>query len=288
MEALTAGDPVEVGPYRVLGRLGATEFAQVYLGQASELELVAVTVPRAGYGSSPRLRRRLTRDLTMARTVRNRWIARIVAADLDGARPWWASEYVAGPSLRRVVGEVGLLGEAVVGLVGARLAAALAELHAGGVLHSLLRPSSVLVAADGPRLINFGVSRCVEAAEVVMWGVAMDSPAFLSTEQALGASPGAASDVFSLASVLVYAATGDGPFGVAGNPLAVVRRVAGGRVDLSRVPGQLTSELGACLVGEPSARPSAAELAHHMAHWADEPMAEAWPSACQRLWINTI
>lgn len=84
MRALTARDPVEVGPYRVLGRLGATEFARVYLGQASELELVAVTVPRAGYGSSPRLRRRLTRDLTMARTVRNRWIARIVAAELDG------------------------------------------------------------------------------------------------------------------------------------------------------------------------------------------------------------
>jgi len=223
MERLRIGDPVEMGPYRLLGWLGAGGFGEVFLGCGGDEELAAVTVVRADYAANPRFRARLAREVARVCTVRTPWVAAVLGADTDTSTPWLAREYVAGPSLGQVVSTSGPLPETVVGVLGARLGGALAQLHTLGVTHGDLKPSNVLLAADGPRLIDFAIVRALDSDSVTLVGGAFNSPAFMSPEQANGEDGGRASDVFSLASVLVYAATAQGPFGETANPVAMLR-----------------------------------------------------------------
>jgi outer membrane protein assembly factor BamB len=273
---LGAGDPVQIGPYGLLGRLGAGGMGQVFLGRSRDGALAAVKVVHAQYTADPRFRARFAREVSTARAVRGNGVAALLDADPDAPVPWLATEYVAGPSLERAVAAGGALPERSVAVLAARLAEALAALHDLGVVHRDVKPSNVLLAADGPKLIDFGIARAVDATALTHTGAVLGAPAFMSPEQALGDEAGTPSDVFSFASVLVFAALGRGPFGQSSTPVAILRRIVDRQPDLAGLPSRLRAELEPCFAKEPTDRPTAAELATGlMAH--PDASGDAWP-----------
>jgi len=275
MDALRVHDPAQLGPYWLLGRLGAGGMGQVYLGRTSDGRLAAVKAVHAGFAGDPEFRARFAREIRTASQVRAPWTASVLGADPAAARPWLATEYVPGPSLEQAVAAAGALPEAAVGVLAGRLADALAALHSTGVVHRDLKPSNVLLAGDGPRLVDFGIARAADAELLTGAGAVLGTPAYLAPEQALGEPAGSAADVFSLASLLVFAATGSGPFGVTGNSAAMLYRVSHRDPDLSGVPGWLGQRLAPCLDRDPAARPTARLLAAGFAE-LDWPR-DAWP-----------
>lgn len=269
MEPLAPDDVRRIGPYRLQTRLGAGGMGQVYLGRRDEAELAAVKVVHGRFAADPSFRARFAREIEVARAVRGRWVAALLDGDAQAHRPWLATEFVAAPSLDRIVEETGpLAGPALIALAH-HLAEALAQLHAQDVVHRDLKPANVLVADDGPRLIDFGVARAIDATAITRTGVLVGTPAFMSPEQTTGAETGPASDVFSFASVLVYAATGTGPFGHTSNALAMLRRITTDAPDLDGVPDRLRPVLGRCLAKDPAARPAPADVAAELG--ADQP-----------------
>jgi DNA-binding beta-propeller fold protein YncE len=275
MDALHDDDPRQLGPYALLGRLGAGGMGQVYLGRTPDGRLAAVKAVHSAHAGDPRFRTRFAREIDTARRVRAPWTAAIIDADPDANRPWLASAYVPGPSLEQLVSGSGPLPEAVVGVLACRLADALAAVHAGGVVHRDLKPSNVLLAADGPWLVDFGIARAVDATRLTNTGMVVGTPAFMSPEQANGEDGDPPADVFSLGSTLVFAATGEGPFGTTGNPVAMLYRITDSEPQLDALPESLRGELAACLAKDPAARPTARELAIRFASWADRP--DGWP-----------
>ena len=184
--------------------------------------------------------------------------APVVDADTDGPVPWLATTYVAGPSLDDAVADRGPLPTWSVLRLAAGLAEGLSAIHAAGVVHRDLKPSNVLLATDGPRIIDFGISRA-PGATLTHSGLLVGSPGFISPEQAEGGDAGPPTDVFSLGVVLAFAATGEGPFGT-GSTLALVYRVVHCPPDLDRVPAELRALVRLCLAKDPAARPTAREL----------------------------
>ncbi|WP_051579975.1 WD40 repeat domain-containing serine/threonine protein kinase [Pseudonocardia acaciae] len=268
-----------MGPFRLLGRLGDGGMGQVFLGRDEPGRWVAVKVIHDAHLGVAEFRRRFAREIRIAGQVRAPWTVALVAADADARRPWLATEYVPGPSLHRAVAKAGSLAEAAAGVLASRLADAMAALHSTGLVHRDLKPSNVMLAPDGPRLLDFGIARALDATRITRTGLAVGTPAFMSPEQARGADGGPASDVFSLAAVLVFAATGCGPFGQATNPVAMLMRVSEDAPDLAGVPDRLRAELAPCLAKEPAERPTARQLADTLAHWAEPPSGApgAWP-----------
>ena len=260
MQELRPEDPRQIGPYRLRARLGAGGMGRVYLGLSAGGRAVAVKVVRPELGSDPEFRARFRQEVAVAQRVSGLFTAPVIDADLDGQEPWLATAFVRGPSLAEAVAEHGPLPtESVVGLA-AGLAEGLSAIHAAGVVHRDLKPANVLLAEDGPRVIDFGISRAVEAAAgLTRTGLVVGSPGFMSPEQAEGAEVGPASDIFSLGAVLAFAATGQGPFGVGSTP-ALVYRVVHGQANLEAMPTAVRALVGRCLVKDPSLRPSAAEL----------------------------
>jgi serine/threonine protein kinase len=256
---LQPGDPQSVGPYCLLGRLGAGGMGRVYLGRSPGGRLVAVKVIRPELAEDPRFRIRFAREVAAARNVSGLFTALLVEADPAGPMPWLATAYVAGPSLSEAVGEQGPLPLASVLALAAGLAEGLEAIHAAGVVHRDLKPSNVLLAQDGPRMIDFGISRAAEATILTHPGIVMGSPGFMSPEQAEARTIGPPSDVFSLGAVLAFAATGEGPFGTGITP-ALLYRVISTQPDISRVPGQIRSLVGRCLAKNPADRPTASDL----------------------------
>ncbi|HWN31774.1 MAG TPA: protein kinase, partial [Pseudonocardia sp.] len=275
MEGLRTGDPAGIGLFRLLARLGAGGMGEVFLGRGPDRELVAVKVVYPGLATDPRFRARFAREVATGRAVRARWVAPVLDADPEAPRPWLATEYIVGPGLDRAVRETGPLPEAAVGQLAVRLASALAELRGLGVVHRDLKPSNVLLAADGPRLIDFGIARAVDSTAITLTGTVLGPPGYMSPEQALGEEAGSASDVFSLAGVLVYATTGRAPFGESGNPVVLLRRIIDEEPDLTGVPGGLHDLLLACLSKQPGERPAAETLGERLAGYRDEP--GCWP-----------
>jgi eukaryotic-like serine/threonine-protein kinase len=235
VEELQAADPRSMGPYRLLGRLGAGGMGRVYLGRSAGGRLVAVKVIRPELAGEPGFRARFAREVATARTVSGLFTALVVDADTDGPVPWLATAYVAGPSLAEAVDAHGPLPPASVLTLAAGLVEGLAAIHAHGVVHRDLKPSNVLLAEDGPRVIDFGISRAAEASMLTQSGTVMGAPGFMSPEQAEGRAVGPASDVFSLGVVLAFAASGEGPFGTGATP-ALVYRVVHSEPDITRVP----------------------------------------------------
>ncbi len=186
---------------------------QVYLGRSAGGRLVAVKVIRPELAGEPGFRARFAREVAAARNVSGLFTALVVDADADGPVPWLATAYVPGPSLAEAVEAYGPLPAGSVLTLAAGLAEGLAAIHAAGVVHRDLKPSNVMLADDGPRVIDFGISRAMEASVLTQSGTVMGSPGFMSPEQAEGGVVGPPSDVFSLGSVLTFAATGEGPFG---------------------------------------------------------------------------
>ncbi|MFY9930889.1 MAG: serine/threonine-protein kinase, partial [Streptosporangiaceae bacterium] len=260
MQELLPEDPRQIGPYRLRARLGAGGMGRVYLGLSAGGRAVAVKVVRSELGSDPEFRARFRQEVAVAQRVSGLFTAPVIDADVDGPQPWLATAFVRGPSLAEAVAEHGPLpAESVVGLA-AGLAEGLCAIHAAGVVHRDLKPANVLLAEDGPRVIDFGISRAVEAAAgLTRTGLVVGSPGFMSPEQAEGAEIGPASDIFSLGAVLAFAATGQGPFGVGSTP-ALVYRVVHGQANLEALPPAVRALVGRCLVKDPYLRPSAAEL----------------------------
>jgi serine/threonine protein kinase len=271
---LEPGDPARVGDYRLLGRLGGGGMGQVFYGRSAGGRPVAVKLVRAEYGADPQFRRRFAVEVQAARRVGGFFTAQVVDADPDAERPWLVTAYVPGPSLRAAVEEHGALPVATARVLGAGLAEGLAAIHECGLVHRDLKPGNVILAADGPRVIDFGIARALESTSATTTGAVFGTPAFMSPEQARGDREiGPASDVFSLGSVLAYAVTGVPPFGD-GLPTAVVYRIVQERPDLKGVPAELREVVRACLAKDPDARPDLSDVLTACA--APEDGGEAW------------
>src|SRR5947207_11197508 len=232
---------------------------QVFLGMSAGGRPIAVKVIRTELATDPDFRARFRREVTAAQKVSGLFTALVVDADLDCPMPWLATAYVAGPSLTEAVRGHGPLPVRSVLALTAGLAEGLGAIHAAGVVHRDLKPSNVLLAEDGPRVIDFGISEAAEASVVAGANVLIGSPGYMSPEQVLGADIGPASDIFSLGSVLTFAATGTGPFG-AGSHAALMYRLVNSRADLDNVPAELRSLVASCLAKQPGDRPTARQL----------------------------
>jgi hypothetical protein len=256
---LLVTDPSALGPYRLLGRLGGGGMGQVYLAESPDGGLAAVKVIRPEFAADPEFRARFTREVANARNVSGMYTALLVDADTDGPVPWLATAYIAGPPLSAAVRDSGPLPLTSLLPLATGLAKALAAIHAAGVVHRDLKPSNVLLAADGPRVIDFGISHAVEASTLTQTGAVMGSPGYMSPEQAQGRPVGPASDVFSLGAVLAFASAGAPAFGT-GSVAALVYRVVSEAPELDQVPPRLRPLVEACLAKEPGDRPSLADV----------------------------
>ncbi|MFJ8622245.1 serine/threonine-protein kinase [Kitasatospora sp. NPDC093550] len=261
MEALEDGDPRQVGEYRLLRRLGAGGMGRVYLGRTAGGRTVAVKLVHDEYAADREFRVRFRNEVAAARRVGGRWTAPVLDADTEGARPWVATGYVAGPSLSTAVRDFGPLPEAAVRSLGVGLAEALRAVHARGLVHRDVKPSNVLLALDGPRLIDFGITRALDAATALTRsGFMVGSPGYLSPEQAEGRSVGPASDVFSLGAVLAHAATGTPPFGSGVSAAVMLYRVLHQEPELAIADQELKSLVADCLAKDPDRRPTPEQL----------------------------
>ncbi|MEU5700857.1 bifunctional serine/threonine-protein kinase/ABC transporter substrate-binding protein [Streptomyces aurantiacus] len=261
MRALRPGDPSFVGGHRLLGRLGAGGMGVVYLARSTGGALVALKVIRAGYAADPGFRARFRREAEAAGGLTGRWVVPVVAAEPDAREPWLTTAFVPGPSLTEAVTLHGPLPERTVRALGARMAEALTEVHASGLVHRDVKPGNILLALDGPRLIDFGIARSTGVTALTASDVVIGSPGYLSPEQARAQAGdvGPPSDVFSLGCVLAYAATGRRPFGT-GTAAAVIFRTVHEEPDLDAVPWTLVPLLTGCLAKDPAARPTAREV----------------------------
>ncbi|MFB7210273.1 MFS transporter [Streptomyces sp. NPDC056255] len=267
MEQLTAEDPQHIGPYRLIARLGAGGMGLVYLGRSEAGRTVAVKVVQAEHAQHPEFRKRFTREVAAARRVGGTWTAAVLDADTEARVPWVATQYIPGPDLTTVVAkDFGPLPEHSVRTLANRLATALESVHGAGLIHRDLKPSNVLVTVDGPRVIDFGIARAMDSLAGdslhTRTGMLIGSPGFMSPEQVRGLELTAASDVFCLGAVLVYAATGRLLFGATETGLnAHLFRIAEEEADLTGVPESLVDLVRACLHKDPAQRPTPADVA---------------------------
>jgi serine/threonine protein kinase len=259
LAALQPGDPQRIGPYVLLGRLGSGGMGRVYLARSPGGRMVAVKVIRANLAEDAGFRARFAREVSAARKVGGLFTAAVVDADVDGPVPWLVTAYVPGTSLSDAVERQGPLPENSVLALAAGLAEGLIAIHAAGVIHRDLKPSNVLLAQDGPRIIDFGISSAAGATSLTGTGFMIGSPGFMSPEQAEGLTVGPASDIFSLAGVLIYAARGEGPFG-SGDTAALLYRVVHGKPNIDNVPDNLRPLIKRSLSRDPKRRPSASQF----------------------------
>ncbi|WP_201305814.1 protein kinase domain-containing protein [Streptomyces sp. GF20] len=259
MMRLRREDPRVVGSFRLHRRLGAGGMGVVYLGSDRRGQRVALKVIRPDLAEDQEFRSRFAREVSAARRIRGGCTARLVAADLEADRPWFATQYVPGPSLHDKVADEGPLSAADVASVGAALSEGLVAVHEAGVVHRDLKPSNILLSPKGPRIIDFGIAWATGASTLTHVGTAVGSPGFLAPEQVRGAAVTPATDVFSLGATLAYAATADSPFGH-GSSEVMLYRVVHEEPHLSGVPDALAPLLLACLAKVPEERPSTLEL----------------------------
>ncbi|MGI5163649.1 WD40 repeat domain-containing serine/threonine protein kinase [Spirillospora sp. CA-253888] len=255
MEPLHPGDPRRIGPYLLESRLGSGGMGQVFLGASPGGRHVAVKVIRAEHAEDERFRQRFAREVEAARKVGGFHTAQVVDADPDAESPWLVTAFIPGPSLQQVVAERGPLDAGAVRALATGLAEGLAAIHGCGLVHRDLKPGNVIMAADGPRIIDFGIARATDATALTSHNVVVGTYAYMSPEQVLGRPSGPAGDVFSLGCVLAYAATGRGPFDATSIP-AIVHRVLNDAPDLSALPGDLRNLISACLAKHPAQRPT--------------------------------
>jgi len=282
-QELQPGDPRQVGRYWLLGRLGVGGMGEVFLGRSPGGRLVAVKVVRSELAGQADFRRRFAREVAAARTVSGMFTAPVVDADPDAPVPWLATAYVPGLSLASTVTRHGPLPARSVLALAAGLAEGLGAIHAAGIVHRDLKPSNVLLAEDGPRIIDFGISQAAEASRLTGSGPVLGSPGFMSPEQARGQRVGSPSDVFSLGALLTFAATGQGPFGAAPSA-TLLYRVVFASPDTTGLPAELRPLVERCLAKDPHQRPSTEQILTELntdppaPGWLPEPITEAFPS----------
>lgn len=259
MEPLRAQDPAAIGPYRLEGRLGAGGMGLVYAARSPGGRRIAVKVIRAEHAADPGFRERFAREVEAARRVGGFHTAPIVAADPEAALPWMATAYIDGPSLADLVRAAGPLPVARCTQLARELAEGLAAIHACGLVHRDLKPGNLLMAADGVRIIDFGIASASGASPLTATGMAIGTFAYMSPEQVAAREVGPAADVFSLGAVLTFAATGHGPFDADGIP-AIARKIADAAPELAGLAGPLRRVVMACLAKAPEDRPTAAAV----------------------------
>jgi serine/threonine protein kinase len=256
---LDAEDPKQAGDFRLRARLGAGGMGRVYLGYSPGGRPVAVKVVHPELARDPEFMRRFRREVSAAQAVSDAYTAAVVGAGPDDSPPWLATTYVPGPPLSDLVTRLGPLPEDAVWRLAGGLAEALQAIHAEGLIHRDLKPGNILVAADGPRVIDFGISRSTSGTVVTATQMTIGTPAYMSPEQAQGLPVNPASDIFALGSVLAFASSGVSPFG-GGEMFAIGYRVVNGEPDLTGVPASVRPLIDACLVKDPAGRPDLATL----------------------------
>ncbi|MET9546255.1 protein kinase [Streptomyces sp. NPDC006627] len=259
MMRLRREDPRVVGSFRLHRRLGAGGMGVVYLGSDRRGQRVALKVIRPDLAEDQEFRSRFAREVSAARRIRGGCTARLVAADLEADRPWFATQYVPGPSLHDKVAAEGPLSAADVAVVGSALAEGLVAVHEAGVVHRDLKPSNILLSPKGPRIIDFGIAWATGASTLTHVGTAVGSPGFLAPEQVRGAAVTPATDVFALGATLAYAGMADSPFGQ-GSSEVMLYRVVHEEAQLNGVPDALAPLIRACLAKDPEERPSTLQL----------------------------
>ncbi|GAA4074179.1 serine/threonine-protein kinase [Actinomadura miaoliensis] len=259
MEPLQPGDPRRVAGYRIEGRLGAGGMGQVFLGRSPGGRQVAVKLVRPEHADDPGFRARFAREVQAARLVGGFHTAPVVDADPDADPPWMVTAFIPGPSLRDAVADHGPLAPEEATALCAGLAEGLAAIHAHGLVHRDLKPGNVILAADGPRIIDFGIARVLDASAITVTGAVVGTYAYMSPEQMRGETIGPASDVFSLGALLCFALTGRPPFGTGPLP-ALVHRITGERPDLHGVPDPPRRLVEACLAKDPADRPPVGDI----------------------------
>jgi hypothetical protein len=259
MQPLTSDDPAAIGGYRLDARLGSGGMGRVYLAFTPAGRPVALKVVRSDLGDDQDFRIRFEQEIQAARRVRGLYTAELIDADPAATPPWLVTAYVPGPSVEEVIDRDGAMPEAMVFRLIAGVAEALQAIHAAGVIHRDLKPSNVLLAQDGPRVIDFGIARALAATPMTRTGATMGSPDYLSPEQILNRPVTPATDVFALGTLAAFAAVGRLPFG-RGHITEVAHRVVQEPPDLAGCPARLVPLIEACLQKEPHARPAPAQI----------------------------
>ncbi|MFF1677393.1 bifunctional serine/threonine-protein kinase/ABC transporter substrate-binding protein [Streptomyces sp. NPDC058256] len=258
-EPLRSSDPSRIAGFRLLRRLGAGGMGVVYLGRTDSGALAAVKVIRGESAGDDGFRARFAREVELARRMDSPWVVPVLDADAEAGEPWLATAFVPGPSIAEAVAAHGPLPARAVRVLGGLLAGALDAVHTAGLVHRDVKPGNVLLALDGPRLIDFGIARAADDTALTASGLVVGTPGFLAPEQAQGQSATSASDVFALGCTLAYAATGTPPFGT-GTPDALMYRTVHDEPELGRVEGELRTLVERCLAKDPAARPTADDI----------------------------
>jgi serine/threonine protein kinase len=259
-DPLDEADPGQVGPYVLLGRLGAGGMGRVYLARSPGGRLVAVKVVHAHLAHDPEFRARFRHEVHAAQRVSGAFTAPVVAANPDAPTPWLATSYLDAPSLAQVIADRGPLPAVEVRSLAAGLAEALDSVHQAGVIHRDLKPSNVLMVGDGPRLIDFGIARALDATSMTGTGVVIGSPGYVSPERLVTGTVTEAADVYALGAVLCFAAVGRGPYGQ-GEASMLYYRTVHTEPDLAGIQDPFLRELiSRCLTKDPQERPSTADL----------------------------
>ncbi|MFE7314266.1 serine/threonine-protein kinase [Streptomyces sp. NPDC057555] len=230
----------------------------VYLARSRGGRLLAVKVARPELAADAAFRARFRVEVDAARRVGGFHTAQVVDADPGGEPPWLATAYVPGPTLAHLITTEGPMTEVELRQLGAALAEALQAVHGCGLVHRDLKPGNIIMAPDGPRVLDFGIARAVESTRLTMTGHAFGTPGYLAPEQAEGREVTGAADVFALGAVLV-AAAGGSAFGE-GTPMMLMYRSVHAEADLSPVPAGICGTVGACLEKDPARRPTTEQL----------------------------
>ncbi|WP_438489444.1 protein kinase domain-containing protein [Streptomyces sp. S186] len=280
MRPLAKGDPRQIGPFRIIGLLGGGGMGRVYLGRAGDGRTVAVKTARSELADDPGFRKRFAREVAAAGRVGGPFVAPVVDAAPQDDVPWMATEYVPGVPLSSAVHDVGPLAERTVWLLTAGLLQALSAVHAHGLVHRDLKPSNILLTATGPRVIDFGIAHSAADTALTATGTALGTPGFMAPEQLVMSGPDitGAADVFALGGVIVYAATGDGPYGNA-EPQVLMYRTVHEQPQFGQLPVKLGGLAASCLAKDPARRPALPELVARVGapgpydDWLPDPLA---------------
>ena len=258
-QPLTGDDPAVVGGYHLAAVLGTGGMGKVYLSYTPGGRPIALKVIRPEFSGDPEFRRRFQQEVKAAQRVQGLYTAPVIDSDTEGAQPWLATAYVPGPSLAHAVAQHGGLPLRSVLLLTVGVAEALHVIHGAGIVHRDLKPANVLLASDGPRVIDFGIARAADATALTSTGVSVGTPAFMAPEQAAAGTITPATDIFALGQITAYAAIGAPAFGD-GPSHAVLYRIVHEDPDLSRLPEELRPLVTRCLSRDPADRPTLAEV----------------------------
>ncbi|MGN9758071.1 protein kinase domain-containing protein [Streptomyces sp. SD31] len=283
-QPLQADDPPVVAGYRLAARLGAGGMGRVYLSHTQGGRPVAIKVVRPELADDPDFRRRFRREVEAARRVRGAYTAELIDAEAEGVPPWLATLYVPGPSLAEAVARRGPLPVPAVLWLVAGVAEALQAIHGAGIVHRDLKPSNVLLAADGPRVIDFGISLAADLTSHTATGSAVGTPPFMAPEQATAGEVTAATDIFALGQTAAFAALGEPLYG-SGPAASVLYRIVHEEPDLSRLPEPLRPLIARCMAADPRERATPAEIVE----WCRQRLgAEADAGAGPAVWRDVM